>query len=308
MWILPSNHQLYSHFAPECLHSKEDLSEQSEALEQSLMWRSKPLLLKIWSNKWSKVFWLPHLFSRTLKDSSALRESFEEKWISSLPDTHASRLAWQEAETEKKTQDTYGHSFIKSSMQLDLFAVSSKTSPVILHSDTSRSDRIYSKLVIRLKKEYSVRKKSARHTKEKDCSLLHWTTPTSSDGTMSKKDLSKLVLTKNGTYRYLATNGKQSNAGLSNQVQKWPTPAARDYKGANSKDHFQNKERPHMDQLPNAVIYGQHDQDNTNLNGKNLVLNPAWVLQLMGTTIAKTFFAWREMPSLNRRQNLHSEH
>lgn len=49
-------------------------------------------------------------------------------------------------------------------------------------------------------------------------------------------------------------------AHLTNETESgyWPTPAARDYKGANSREHCEviGKGRKHMDQLPNAVAYG----------------------------------------------------
>lgn len=34
----------------------------------------------------------------------------------------------------------------------------------------------------------------------------------------------------------------------------WPTPAARDEKGPNGPDHFNSRQRPHLNQLPNAVM------------------------------------------------------
>jgi hypothetical protein len=36
-------------------------------------------------------------------------------------------------------------------------------------------------------------------------------------------------------------------------VSAWPTPAGRDQKGANGQAHFDSRERPHLDQLPNAL-------------------------------------------------------
>jgi hypothetical protein len=39
----------------------------------------------------------------------------------------------------------------------------------------------------------------------------------------------------------------------------WPTPSARDVKGHNGEEHMTSRERPHMDQLPNAVIYQQRN-------------------------------------------------
>jgi hypothetical protein len=62
----------------------------------------------------------------------------------------------------------------------------------------------------------------------------------------------------------------------------WPTPATRDYKGANSVKHCMEKPR-HNTQLPNAVMLDtQLDQAKPNTNGNNPVLNPDWVEQLMG--------------------------
>jgi hypothetical protein len=53
---------------------------------------------------------------------------------------------------------------------------------------------------------------------------------------------------------------KRNSKGLASEVdhrQNWPTPAARDYKGANSREHCEvnGTGRKHMDQLPNAVKY-----------------------------------------------------
>ena len=40
----------------------------------------------------------------------------------------------------------------------------------------------------------------------------------------------------------------------SRQERMWPTPSTRDYKGANGPEHFASRDRPHMSQLPNAVL------------------------------------------------------
>lgn len=59
---------------------------------------------------------------------------------------------------------------------------------------------------------------------------------------------------------HMTRGGKRSNELLLNgQAQNWPTPAARDYKGANGVDHLENGTgRLHMDQLPNYVAHGSH--------------------------------------------------
>jgi len=66
---------------------------------------------------------------------------------------------------------------------------------------------------------------------------------------------------------------------LTAAVQMWPTPAARDYKGANgyerTKKKLENGERAQMGQLPNAVMMEEGKQ----ISGS---LNPQWVEWLMG--------------------------
>ena len=68
--------------------------------------------------------------------------------------------------------------------------------------------------------------------------------------------------------------GIHGNGGkdLQTVVGLLPTPAARDYKGANGLDHM-NKDRPHMDQLPNAITHGTN---------RGLKLQPAFVEWMMG--------------------------
>ena len=85
----------------------------------------------------------------------------------------------------------------------------------------------------------------------------------------------------------------------------WPTPRSSEWKGTGPKGSKSQKYRLEKQYLDATVeeIHGQPVQENSNTSGKSPVLNPAWVLQLMGTTIGKTFFAWQEMVSLNKRQN-----
>jgi hypothetical protein len=72
-------------------------------------------------------------------------------------------------------------------------------------------------------------------------------------------------------------SGRQIN--LSEQVRIWPTPAARDYRGANGYETTLRKlsegGRPHLDQLPNAVQLAE----GRSIRGQ---LNPTWVEWLMG--------------------------
>lgn len=65
--------------------------------------------------------------------------------------------------------------------------------------------------------------------------------------------------------------GRSAPANLREQVnpENWPTPASRDAKGANGENHFAEKERPHADQLPNAVLPagGRRGRDRSNTAG-----------------------------------------
>lgn len=252
---MPTNHQLYSAFVQEdFVVSKKDLMTHAINLvgseeQPQLTWRSKPLSLKIWCSKWNKVYWLPHLFGRTLKPSSQIR--LENALMEYLEVIHASHSLLQETGKEQMIHDTYGHISEKvthqSREQLNLFFASSKTSPDTSHLDMKKSETIYSALVTQLRKEYSQRLKLVHHTKEKDSSSLqskttNWQTPRVPRGRIGPSELSR-----------------------------------------------------NSPELETQVLSGQPDQEKSNLNGNRLVLNPAWVLQLMGTRLEKTFFAWREM-------------
>lgn len=264
MWIIPSNHPLYSHYAQACVGSKEELKELSGQFEQQLFWKSKPLSLKIWSGKWSRVYWLPHLFGRMLKPSH--QNSFTERYTASLEDIHVSHLVLRESNSEKKTHATYGHTSKQWLEQLDLFGVSSKMCLVTSISDTSKLDLIWSSLVTKLKKEYSQRKKLARHIREKDYSSLQWGTPTSTNRERNEETMKKCLefRKKNGQTSvplYLGeqvkksrttpiasdqnrnTKYQQGGTALSLQVkQNWGTPRVTTNNGM-GQAHVTNKAR-----------------------------------------------------------------
>jgi hypothetical protein len=66
--------------------------------------------------------------------------------------------------------------------------------------------------------------------------------------------------------------GANAHYKLRDQIAMLPTPATRDYRGANGPDHM-SKDRPHMDQLPNAITHGTN---------RGLKLQPAFVEWMMG--------------------------
>jgi len=100
-----------------------------------------------------------------------------------------------------------------------------------------------------------------------------WRTPDTGAGGTSG------LLKEGKTHR---ANGQPIQIRLVDQVNNprlWPTPAARDYKGANGYETTLKKlsegGRPHLDQLPNAVQLAEG-------RSSRGLLNPVWVEWLMG--------------------------
>jgi len=117
----------------------------------------------------------------------------------------------------------------------------------------------------------------ARHIKGTESGL--WRTPDTGGGGNQKQ------LSEGKTHR---ASGHAIQIRLSDQVRNphlWPTPATRDYKGANgfeaTKVKIANGLRAHMGQLPNAI---QHLEQKP-IGG---TLNPDWVEWLMGWPIGWT--------------------
>jgi hypothetical protein len=119
-----------------------------------------------------------------------------------------------------------------------------------------------------------------------------WSTPRSSDG-------------EKGSPNQRDSSGSQPLPAQ--VVSAWPTPSAHDAKGANSEAHM-TKDRPHLGQLPNAVIHqtaGQPAPANPNTNGNrpaSCQLNPDWVETLMGVPIGWTDLGCSETVSYRPAQ------
>jgi len=137
--------------------------------------------------------------------------------------------------------------------------------------------------------EYSVRKKLALLTAEKECSS--WLTPRAME-VEEPYEQCRARMIASGNPKNI---GKVRASNLSMQVKmqttSWPTPAARDHKGAVSVDRTHEKlkqgQRAHMGTLDAYSVYhetyGLPDQAKTNTRGKPVGhLNPEWVEQLMG--------------------------
>jgi hypothetical protein len=273
MWVLPKNYQLSSAFAADMVESKEDLILQGLAIEQSLMWRSKPSPLKTWCRRWKKDSFLQHLFTRTLCVSQ--HKSFETKLTLSLADIHVRHFHKQEKDKEKTTPDTYGLTSENTWKQLDLIEYCSKTSKDTYRLDSQQSLATWKKMVTTQRGEYSARVKLAHTIRENEYSS--WPTATVFDATGGGYP-TEIV---NGQYKSKHSKDPDSpwyGAKLADAVKvNWPTPATRDYKGANGYESTLEKladnKQAHMNQLPNAIMVD---------NGGPCHLNPDWVEKLMG--------------------------
>lgn len=335
MWILPNNHPLYSAFALECVDSKEVLTEHVKDLVGSpklpqLMWRSKVSSHTTWLSRWSKVYWLQHLFTRTLKP--LIGKYFETRLTGYLADIHANLSLSLENETELKTHGTCGHTSQKELIQLDLWGASLKTSATILTSDMKMSGESYKKWVILLGKESIQRKKLARLTREivylsSQSGTTNWQTPKVSTGDYSynQGDHNKVTLNLSGQVKKWGTPRNPTNNGqgyaknsdkerLEDQVMQWPTPTVAEAGKIPNQANYGQKalsNHPAIVGLPNRAktkkgdsTGGRHDPDKINLNGKAPVLNPAWVSHLMDTHLEKIFCDYSEMVWWNRQRKL----
>ena len=174
MWIIPNNYRPSSAFVPATLESKEDLTLPGLDIASCVMWRSKPSPLRTWLQRWKRVNWIPHLFTRILKPSQ--RTSFETALSSSLEVIRASRLALPAIEKAPMTPDTCGPLSGDTSKQLDLLDASLKTSKGIYRLDSPASSATWKKMVIEQRGEYSQRVKSEHRTRESESTS--WATPT----------------------------------------------------------------------------------------------------------------------------------
>ena len=182
MWILPKNYQLTdpstsSAFVADTVASREDLTLLAPLIESSLMWRSKPSPLRTWQARWSRVSWMPHLFTRTLKPSQ--RISFEAALTSSLADIRASRSVQREGARVKMIPAISGPTSENISTQLNLFNVSLKTSKDTSRLDSPLSSAIWKKMVTTQRGEYSQRLRSEPLTNASESTS--WPTPSARD-------------------------------------------------------------------------------------------------------------------------------
>ena len=309
MWILPK--QLHTcHSVQVMTESESDLNEFYQTCEQSLMWRSKPSQSPTWSRRWKANSWMQHLSTRMLRPSHT--KSFVEEWTSYQEVSLANPLVMLELKKELKTLDTFIPTSAEESKSADLQLCFWKTSKELSQAKQQTENQFstmclktWKDWVTKQRQEYSRRVKSASLIREKESSFLAFPTPMARDykdtpGMTPKHKyptLPRVVHSfptpttrdwKDGT----AENCKNvpSNNLLGREIHNWGTPKEQDSRAA-----MTDRGKHNMGEQVHGMYNQSQDQTNPNTNGKNLVLNPSWVEQLMGLTVGWTDCVFSEM-------------
>jgi len=166
------------------------------------------------------------------------------------------------------------------------------------------------------------KQRDINYQKQRDINyqVMNWTTPTATDQNQSQKysqggtPLSFQVKNwPSPTVSDIFTGnmdssqqkeGSMHSVTLPQAVNKgWPTPTANDFKGGGSNDTGRDR-LDYATEKKKTKHNSLQDQENNNMNGKKREqLNPAWVAQLMGTTLGKTFFVPMVTESWIRARN-----
>ena len=330
MWILPSKLKTSFLSAQGLEDSKGDLNELASQFEPSVMWKQKHLSSRTWSQQWKRVYWLKPLFGQTLEHSKD--SLFVDWYTASQVGTHAHHSLMPVREKERKIQDTFSRIYSMLPDKFNLFGASLRTSQDTSHWDMTKFTEAYQILVTQLIAEYSQRERLALHNLGKDSSFsqsekILYPTPSTQEiehpNMQISEDGRRVFLDKSDTrsigladrVRMDPKAKKKNFTGLLEGIQfheevgakSWVTPTSRDYKGANSIEHLtRESDNPnHVNQLANQVIHNGllHQEDHSGTGRNREQLNPAWSIQLMGTTLKKTFFVPLATQWLSKPQN-----
>ncbi len=254
MWIIPKNLPS-SVSAPATAALISELPELSEACAQSLMWRSTHSPARTWSQRWKRNSWMHHLSGRILKPSH--QKSFTDAWTSSLQDSLVNRSASQDCEQVQKTTDTYGQSSNGQLMLFDLVQCSLKTCPVSSQPKRSNIDRtLWDTLPRWMKKRNN--SEHLMHGIYADTHSVYTGDFSSMQGcpfySMSSADWKAWVTKQRQDclHRLNAARHTKDSEYLSSA---FPTPAARDSKGANSLPFSERDGGKKGEQLANFIAH-----------------------------------------------------
>lgn len=331
MWIIPTNSEL-SVFVPAGGCSTWDLSELSQTYARSLLWKSKHSAPSIWRRRLNarKNWWLRSLSGRTLKPS--MHGPFVTAYTASLAVIPASRSAQRADAKAPPTPGTFGRILNGISTQYDLFGASSRTSKGTSASATTQYTKAWKEWVTQLRREYTRRLNWGRHRYANACSSLRqptlvdcgtaWPTPTAKEGKRTSNSFGRIVPNLDKSVKMWATPTVMDEIDCVRSYEKIKeTQAKTDAGMVNLREqvfhpqltHSRKPETPKMWPSPTGLEsekdwknQGQNSLTKMNLNGqlapaspntpgkRPVLLNPAWVAQLMGTTSAETFFACTE--------------
>jgi len=287
VWLIPSNHPLYFHFAPAFLASKEDLKELSGRPVSWPTWKSKHSSLPTYLRAWKRVWWIAPLFGRMLKPSQ--HNTFITKYTASLVDIRANLSALPETDKAPQTLDTFGRIYKEASKQLNLFGAFSKMSMTTLTWDLTTYTSSFAIWVSQLRQEYTVRVKRAHHTSAND--YLFWPSPMSQDfGGSNREDFSPKLSVVAKQWSTPRVSGQENaetrlargkDLGLLGQVQthskkvNWPTPDTLMDHNVNQNGNRKNAPKNFVEALtwptPDASMRGSR----VNQNGHQITLQDA---------------------------------
>ena len=241
MIIIPNN--LYSTIYPSAQDTKvlvKDSEEFCQLCEKSLTRKSKTTLLRTWLRRLKKGDYIQLLFSRTLKPSHT--ESFLEKYLSSVEDSHVSPLVKLVLEKLPMTQDICIPSSQKeshSANQLSLFSKmsveSSQQKPTMENPYLTMSAETWKAEVTKCRGEYSQRVKSAYLMKEKGSSSWVFPTPRTSD---AEGGTVQALVSETGQFYRENKKGERWSVKLKDAVEtfskpkNWGTPKCQDGRAA----------------------------------------------------------------------------
>lgn len=247
-------------------------SQQAECLARSVTWRGKLMRQQFWSRAWRKHSWLRRLSGVTSPPSTV--RSGAESWISSLRATRVSHSLPLGSVLELMTHGTYGPTSHGSSGSAELDLFSSRTSPAICPSDSTRSAATFKAWATGLRRVYSARRKSAQAIAESGCSS--WPTPTE-DNANNAGGPSRTRGAREGGYQDLTVAVQATDL--------WMTPTSRDHKDGTDPS----------DAVGTNCLLGRQaprwtGQESQSISGPRR-LNPVFVEWLMGWPLGWTDFA-----------------
>lgn len=226
-------------------------SWQIQALARSCWSRGKPSPARSWLTRWSKAGWLRLLCGRMSEPSTAAHGVAS--WMASLAASRASLIPSPGDSLARTTSATCGQTPAASSSSPARGGASSRTSTECsAPAGPSGFGETFPDWVSRLRADCSRRRKSARAMGGNGSLSSLW--PTASANLFEGDP--RVFEARRKRLKAQGVNGNGAGTPLAMAVKLWPTPAARDFKGANGADHLQNGTgRLHLDQLPNFVAH-----------------------------------------------------